>query len=245
MKAVYDQTDEEQNEVENMTDETLTQTITILIPTRRRPELLRRAMMSAVGTVHNRVRVVVGWDDDREGYEYCPEYLWLHKLLFPVRHYYVRAVNTLFNYCVDNFKDFDYFVVCNDDDEFRLPGWGPSAIEALHRQFEDGMGVMEMFAPGTLGHWISRKQFFIDNFKGRILEPCYTQYWADGELMDTLRHMKAYCAVQHEQQAVISHTKYGTVDALASEVRRAWWDLDAGLYHERLQEGINPRDKDK
>jgi hypothetical protein len=184
--------------------------------------------------------MLVGWDDDIEGHDYCPDYRWLHKVLMPVRHYYVRAVNTLYNYAKQNIPGFDYFIVCNDDDEFVRPGWGPQAIQELHRNFEDGMGVMEIFCPGALGHWMSRTQFFEDNFKGRILEPCYTQYWADGELLDRLKHMGKYCAIAHEQHAMISHYKYGTLDHLASEVRRAWWGIDMHIYGERVREGLIP-----
>ena len=214
--------------------------LTIIIPTRMRPNRLRRAIHSAVATVGMPTTVLVGWDHDLDGYNHCPDYPWLRKVDLPCRHYYVRAVNALYKYAKENIDGFDYFVVCNDDDEFVFPNWGPAAIQALHKQFSDGMGLLELFAPGTIGHWLSRSQFFEETFHGRILEPCYTQYYADGELLDHLRSIACYGSLLHEQQAVISHSLYGTADQLALQVRKAWLESDTEMYKERKNAGLIP-----
>jgi hypothetical protein len=206
--------------------------LTFLIPTRQRPEQLQACINSIIATCGTFTpRFVVGFDDDYTNYslflktsrnaEVQAHYL-------APRHYFVRGMNALFKAANDAWDDFDYFVVCNDDDQFVYGGWDGAALDGYNAQFPDGLGVLELAFPKRLHTYFSRAQLFNDYFYGRLYNTAYTQFCGDHELLETLNAADKYRCVENLSSIfkVVKHYWGSTDDTLGQEVMGAWHGMD-------------------
>lgn len=185
------------------------------------------------------MRVAIVFDDDPVSYDMCPRWPYAQAINVTPRHYYVRGKNRLYQLAKGMAGDTEYFVMSNDDSEWLRPGWLAAAEEALEKQFEDGMGILEMFMQGHCAHYITKFKFIDEYMDGRLGDLRYTMYFSDTDMMLKATDVKRYCAIVPEggmrdqyHGRIVAHKMSVTADRTAFEVQCGWWDQDQAVFNE-------------
>lgn len=156
----------------------MSEPLTIIISSRGRLESLRRCVNSAIAYADRRPNIEIYFDDDQECFEAytCPPNVVKDDIM--ERAYYVAIMNHAF----DNLaSDVDYFIICNNDQEFIEPGWDIIAMDKLYEKWPDGMGVLEIGNHEDLSYntFLSRTSFWVEHYDGKLFNPDFIQYYAD------------------------------------------------------------------
>ena len=173
----------------------LQNTLTVLITTRHRYGSLTACVNSAIARAGRPINIIIGFDDDPEGYEACPSWPGTGKVLLRPRHYYTRAVNRLFWAAQQTFKDFDHFCLFNDDVLFVKDNWAIEAMLRLHAAFPEGMGVLELYEERLCSHYISRAKVFNAHHNGLLADMRYTHYFSDSDLRHHLDELGLFQSI--------------------------------------------------
>lgn len=154
--------------------------ISVLIPTRKRPESLKQTIESARATATSRVEFVCYVDnDDLETYE-CTKGFDV-KIVWGPR----ITLSDTWNACARH-ADGDIFLQGNDDIRFRTPGWDQMVEEAfaasdskvLMVHGSDGSGVTKNFGPHPFVHRVWYETL------GYFTPPHFSSDWGDTWIND-------------------------------------------------------------
>ena len=173
----------------------LRDTLTVLITTRHRFGSLTACVNSAIARAGRPINIVIGFDDDTEGFNACPGWANVGKVLLQPRHYYTRAVNQLFWTAQGSLRNFDHFLLVNDDVLFVKDNWAIEAMLRLHAAFPEGMGVLELYEEKLCSHYISRARVFNTHYNGLLADMRYTHYFSDSALRHHLDEIGLFASV--------------------------------------------------
>jgi glycosyltransferase involved in cell wall biosynthesis len=206
--------------------------LTVGIPTVGRAEKLRHCVNSVLALAGCPVRVVLLFGD-YTAYHHFPDIPGVFKFLQVPRRYYVADVNTLFAK-MHQWEDLDFFAITNDDSEFVMPNWGIRTIDTLMNNFEDGMGVIEMFVSG-MHDYLSRAKLFDEHYGGKLLPEHYVHFCADSERTMELRKNEQFVQFVPIKwgERIIRHEAYMVDDALSVENQEMWHARDHQVFEER------------
>ncbi len=221
------------------------------IVTRHRPDDVRRCVTSAIATAGAPMRIAILYDDDPVSFDMCPRWPYAQAINVTPRHYYVRGKNRMYQLAKEMAGDAEYFVMSNDDSEWLRPDWLSSAQEALEKQFEDGMGIIEMFMSGHCAHWISKFKFIDEYLNGKLGDPRFTMYFSDTDMMLRTAGMDRYASIvpsgtmrDQYHNRIVAHKMAATADRTAYEVQSGWWEHDQAIFNE-LWPDHGKEDEDK
>jgi hypothetical protein len=190
---------------------------------------LRRVVNSAIAYAGCPIAVLVMFDADFDAFHaYEVPSGGVTKMLYRTRQYYVRGMNAAYRTLRD--KGQDVFCIANNDLEFIKPGWAVIAKNTLFEVFEDGMGVVELSNEGgSFYNFVSRVPFW-EEFNGspQIFDPCYTQYFADKDLLSRLE--KAEKFTHFQPGFTLPHPAY---DEIKIQCMQDFFQQDGMQYYKR------------
>lgn len=201
--------------------------LVLVVLARGRMAGLRRVVNSAIAYAGCPIAVLIGIDADPDlFFAYDVPASNVTKILFRTRQYYVRGMNALYRELGKQKQD--VFCIANNDHEFIQPGWAVRAKNALFEAYEDGMGVMELSNEGgSFYNFVSRVPFW-QEFNGapQIFDPCYTQYFADKDLLGRLEKAEKF---HHFQPGyTLAHPAY---DEIKIQCMRDFFYQDSLQYY--------------
>lgn len=200
----------------------------ILIASRNRPEELRRCLNSIHANTVGSYTVFVGFDDDRNGFDDVLPHPTLVKLLLPMRHYYVRAMQAVYEmaqeWCRQHETPFDWFCCLDDDNEIIARNWWASAHAFHLENFPDGAGIVDFDDPPLGGHFVSRKVCVDGQLAGHLGELCYWQFYADAERVERTKRASAIVTAHRSDELPLVAHHFNKGPAHYGALYRRRWD---------------------
>ena len=164
---------------------------TIIIPTHRRPNGLKRMIDSVKAHTNSLIYdlLVIIDNDDVEAYQWCILNN-INCMLSSWHRDFVAQANAGVYMCKT-----PYFVIMADDMEVTEDGWLEKGLESFKQKFSDGIGIM-CFDDGIqhgriFTHGLSSKRF-VHYAGGYLYFPKYIHYGGDNELSSWAKHVGKY-----------------------------------------------------